>query len=372
MVLIRLGEYIELAEKRNDNNIYGENDVVGISTDKRLIETKADLSNVNFKSYKLLPPNTFAYVADTSRRGDKVSLAFNQKKDTYLVSSISTVFRVKDEKNLLSHFLFMYFNRPEFDRFSRFHSWGSARETFSWEEMCDVVLELPSVEIQQKYVDVYNSMVLNQQAYEKGLDDLKLTCDAYVEKLRTSDEFVRIGEYIKKSTVRNDGNRCNNIMGLSTIKQFRTQQKKTKDEDYSKFKIVKPRHIAYVQVTDTWKVLAFALNDSLKDIAVSPIYEVFSVNSDILLPEFLAIWMKRLDFDRYARFHSWGSARETFSWEEMCNVKIPIPNIKIQQAIVDIYITYQLRQEINKQLKIQIKELCAILIKGALEEGAKC
>ena len=83
------------------------------------------------------------------------------------------------------------------------------------------------------------------------------------------------------------------------------------------------------------------------------------------------MWLKREEFDRYARFHSWGSARENFSWDEMCAVEIPIPDTKIQQYIVNIYIAYQLRNEINEQLKMQIKDICPVLIKGSLEEAKK-
>ena len=125
---IKLGELIVALEDRNGSNIYGEEAVVGLSTQKEIIKTKADLSNVSLTSYKLFPPKTFAYVPDTSRRGEKMSMAYNTSEDTYLVSSISVVFMVKEEEILLSDYLFMYFNRPEFDRYSRFNSWGSRRE----------------------------------------------------------------------------------------------------------------------------------------------------------------------------------------------------------------------------------------------------
>lgn len=71
----------------------------------------------------------------------------------------------------------------------------------------------------------------------------------------------------------------------------------------------------------------------------------------------------------YARFCSWGSARETFDWEEMCSVKVPIPNIEIQKAIAEIYTVYTSRKKINERLKAQIKDICPILIRGSLEES---
>lgn len=102
---------------------------------------------------------------------------------------------------------------------------------------------------------------------------------------------------------------------------------------------------------------------------VSSISIVFRTKTEYLLPEYLALFFARVEFDRYARFNSWGSARETFDWEEMCNVQIPIPDIKVQRAIADIYAVYQTRKRINEQLKAQIKNICPILIRGSLEDG---
>ena len=80
------------------------------------------------------------------------------------------------------------------------------------------------------------------------------------------------------------------------------------------------------------------------------------------------LFFSRTEFDRYARFNSWGSARETFDWETMCDVQIPIPDIKIQEAIAELYTVYNTRKKINEQLKAQIKDICPILIRGSVEE----
>ena len=88
-----------------------------------------------------------------------------------------------------------------------------------------------------------------------------------------------------------------------------------------------------------------------------------------MLPQYLMLFFTRTEFDRYARFNSWGSARETFDWPEMCNVQIPMPDITVQKAIADIYTTYINRKRINEQLKARIKDICPILIRGSLEES---
>ena len=368
MTLTRLGIYLETYDERNQDRLDATH-VVGISTSKEFIETKAKLDGVSLKSYKVVPPQHFAYVSDTSRRGEKISLSYNASDEEYLVSSISTVFKVLDNGMLSSEFLFMYFNRPEFDRFSRYNSWGSARETFSWEDMCDIEIDLPPLEIQEKYVAVYQAMLANQKAYENGLEDLKLVCDATIEKLRRELSIEEIGGYISRVDERNSDNSIKNVKGVSVTKQFRTPTSKVDTGKLSNYKIVKPQQITFVQTTHNEKVFAYALNNTDEDIVVTSVNEVFEADKTKLLPEFLAQFFSRQEFDRYARFHSWGSARETFTWDDVCQVKIPIPDIHVQQSIVDIYNAYITRKDINERLKQQIKEICPILIAGAIKEA---
>ncbi len=132
LIKYKLGELLESSDVRNKdrNNQYTAENVKGISTNKEFIETKANLERVSLNSYRVVDPEEFAYVADTSRRGDKISLAFNDTDNAIIVSSISTIFRVKRMDLLDTHYLFMYFNRPEFDRFSRFNSWGLLERLF--------------------------------------------------------------------------------------------------------------------------------------------------------------------------------------------------------------------------------------------------
>jgi len=365
----KLGDLIENSNTKNVELIFDLNTVRGISTQKQFIETNADMAGVPLNNYKIVRPHYFSYVPDTSRRGEKISLGFNVSTNTYLVSSISTVFKVKSENVLLPYYLYIYFNRPEFDRYARFNSWGSAREVFSWEDLCDIDIELPDLATQQKYVDIYLAMVKNEKAYEKGLSDLKLVCDGYIEDLRRKHLCEDIGKYIAQKNARNTDKSIDCVVGLSTKKEFREAQTRVNREELGNYKIVAPNEFVFVPTTDTWKVLAFALNNFCKKVVVSPIYEVFAVKTNVIVPEYLSMWLSRTEFDRYARYNSWGSARENFTFEDMCEVKIPIPDIEEQKAIADIYKVYLKRKEINEKLKAQIKDLCPILIKGSLEEG---
>ena len=365
----KLGELIEQCDAKNRDLKYGIAEVKGISTGKEFIETKANMDGVDLTSYKIVNPNEFAYVPDTSRRGEKIAIAYNSSDTSILVSSIYTVFRVCESDKLNSKYLFLFFNRPEFDRYSRFNSWGSARETFCWEDMCDVEIDLPPIDIQKKYVAIYNSLLENQKSYERGLEDLKLVCDAYIEELRRNMPSEEIGKYIHQKSEKNIDKSIDCVMGLSTLKKFREAQSRVNRDELGGYKIVKNNDFAFVPTTDTWKVLAFAVNSFNKDIVVSPIYEVFSVVQEKLDSQYLAMWLTRKEFDRYARFHSWGSARENFTFRDMEKVKIPIPSLCVQHAISDIYEVMLSRMEISEKLKQQIKDICPILIKGSIDEG---
>ena len=364
----RLGELISQCDERNSFGLYTVDSVRGISTAKDFIETKANMDGVDLSSYKVVNKFEFAYVPDTSRRGDKIALAFNNSEKGLLISSIYTVFRVTRSDLLNSDYLFMFFNRPEFDRYSRFNSWGSAREVFSWEDFCDIELELPSLDIQQKYVDIYNAMVANQKSYERGLDDLKLTCDGYIENLRTLTKSEPIGAYIKAVSETNTDGRIGNAQGVESSGSFMDTRANMQGIDTSNYTIVREGDIAYNP--SRINLGSISIYRNINPCIVSPMYTVFKViDKGKLLPEYLMLWFGRREFQRYTWFYASGSVRDTFDWEEMCNVQIPIPDIETQRNIVNIYESYLTRKEINEKLKSQIKDICPILIKGSIEEA---
>ena len=179
---VSLGKYIEQLDKRNSYGALTIADVQGISTDKCFIPTKANMDGVPVLSYKIVAPSEFVYVTDTSRRGDKMALALNSSDKDILVSSIYTVFRSIDKSILLPEYLFLLFNRPEFDRYTRFNSWGSARETFDWNEMCRVQIPLPPIDVQQAIVDVYHCMERAKQIATTAREKLKTLCPALVQR----------------------------------------------------------------------------------------------------------------------------------------------------------------------------------------------
>lgn len=371
MALTKLGSYISQSDTRNYDGVYDEGTVVGLSTQKQTIKTKADLTGVNLTSYKLFPAQSFAYVPDTSRRGDKVSLAFNLSDETYLVSSISVVFYVSDKESLLPEYLYMYFNRPEFDRYARFNSWGSARETFSWEDMCDIDIELPDITVQQKYVDIYNAMLANQRSYEQGLEDLKRAVFAEIDIIKHTSRKVPVGDLLEEIDVRNTDGSITSVQGINIEKQFMPSVADTSSVNLRNYKVVHEGQFAYSSMqTGRDECIRIALHDKSTPILISPAYSVLQVKDPSIVAEYIMLWFSRPETDRYGWFASDASVRANLDLDRFYEIQIPMPDTSKQQSIANIYIAYMLRREINEQLKAQIKDLCPILIKGSIEEAS--
>ena len=368
----KLGKLIKQCDERNTNNDYFADDVRGISTEKSFIATKANLNGVRLTSYKIVKHGEFAYVADTSRRGDKIALAFNSTKNEILISSIYTVFRVNKTNLLDADYLFMYFNRPEFDRLSRFNSWGSARETFSWDEMCDIEINLPPIDIQQKYVAVYNAMLANQQSYERGLEDLKLTCETLIDDYKHKAPKISVGDILHEVDNRNTDNSITDVQGINITKQFMPSVANTTGVDLSKYKVVQKGQFAFSGMqTGRDKCIRIALLHEDTPIIISPAYSVFEMKREDILAEYVMMWFSRKEVDRLGWFMSDASIRTNLDMERFHEIQIPVPDLEVQKSIVEIYQVYNSRKEINEKLKTQIKDLCPILIKGSIEEAQR-
>ena len=362
---IRLGELIEEYNAKNVDCRYSGNDVVGISTTKTLINTKANLDGVSMNSYKILPNKYFAYVSDTSRRGDKISLAYNERNKTVIVSSISTVFKVANSYSLLPDYLFMYFNRPEFDRYSRFNSWGSARENFSWEDFCDIEIDLPDLATQQKYVDIYNAMKENQKGYERGLEDLKLVCDGYIEKIKSECQ-IRLGNLLERRMEKNSDFKVEKLIGVG--KNGFIEPKQHKDETNG--------HICYLIRKGDFVFAPPQIHSGSLDyydgenvLKCSDAYIVFYIKDRTKLDAtYLKTVLKNSNTQRRMWFFRDG-VREQFNFEQLAEMDIPLPPIEVQESIANIYKCYEQRKEINEQLKEKIRDICPILIKGSIVEA---
>lgn len=362
----RIGDYIRLISNRNSD--WGITNLLGVNIHKNFMPSVANVSGVDLSKYKIIQRNQFATNIMHVNRDEILPVALYQKDEPAIVSPAYMTFEVIDETELLPEFLMMEFQRPEFDRRAWTYCDSSVRGGLEWERFCDIQIPIPHIDEQRKFVALYNGLLTNQKTYANSLADLQLICDTYIENLIKTEKPKVLGEYIEQSDERNNDLQVTFLQGVSTNKVLIETKANTNGLSFYNYKVVRTGEFVYVADTSRrGDKIALAMN-SAEPCIVSAIYTVFRVVKTLeLLPEYLYLWFARPEFDRYARFHSWGSARETFDWADMCNVKLPIPDIKIQEAIVTIYHTLETRKRINEQLKNTIKPLCPVLMKGVVE-----
>lgn len=366
----KLGTLIQESFRKNSEMKFDVSYVRGISNNKQITLSKADVDSGVIHKFYIVNPGEFVYNPRTTRMGDKVGLGYNNTHIPLLFSFNNIAFSIKESaKNiLLPEYLYMFFNRSEFDRYAMTNGWGSATELFSMEEMCDIDIKLPDLPTQQKYVDIYNAMLANQQSYERGLDDLKLTCDAYIDKLKHNRTLVEIGDFIQQINNKNIDNQKYRFAGLSMDNYFIDSIADDTELDFTKYKIVEPNEYgAVLMKVGRDARLTIARNTSNERYLISPAYYTFRITG--IMPEYFMTCVNRPEFERRGWFSCDTSARGSLSWDEFMKLKIPNATDEEQSIISELYKMQVVRIEINEKLKSQIKNICPILIKGSLEEN---
>jgi type I restriction enzyme S subunit len=267
---------------------------------------------------------------------------------------------------LLPEYLFLLLSRSEFDRYSRFNSWGSARETFDWSEFCRTKIPLPSIEVQQELVDTYNGLKALAEENEALIEPLSKACEAFIVDCKSKYPEVELGEYIEEFDRRNSDNAIKLVKSVSVTKEFKETNAKVNKDELSGYKFVPRYHIAYVQTTKNEKCFANALNTSSDTYVVSQVDRViFSRDPKVLDIRFLHLIFRSKEFDRYAIFNSWGSARETFDYSELSRTRIPLPPIEEQCSIADLYNCLEEAKKIASEAREKLKTLCPALVQRA-------
>ena len=361
----------DLIDRNNETNIdlkYGVEDVRGVLNTKGISSTKVSVEDRDLSKFLVVRPGGFIF---NHRVHDKLGLGYNTSDDVYIFTNDYVAFYVKAEMGgrvLLADYLYIWYLRPEFDRYMLYKTYGSATLFFNWDNMCELEIKLPDITVQQKYVDIYKAMVANQQSYERGLEDLKLVCDGYIEDLRRKMPCEKIGPYIRPCNERNDDNTISLFQGVNVDHVFTDPKRVAEDEENGS--VVRTGQFAFNKVMKAHNTkLPIALREG-PDCVVSSSYQVFEVtNKKKLLPKYLLLWMNRAETQRHAGFVAYGTTRDIFSFDDLCEIKIPLPDIQLQESIVEVFEVFQKRYEINERMKAQIKDICPILIKGSLEDN---
>lgn len=367
---IRLGDYIVRSTVNNKDLIYGEDLIVGVNNTGVFTVPKGNTDGVNLKPYKIVEKGAFVY---NPTRLDLGSIAY-RIDGLCIVSHLYMVFYLNEEgkKIIDPQWLFMYFRRREFQREVTFRNFGSQRPEFNFEDMSDIVVPLPPLSIQQKYVDIYNAMLANQQSYERGLEDLKLLFEALIDKYKSKAARMTVGSILKEIDCRNVDGAVTSVQGINITKQFMPSVANITGVDLSKYKVVKKGQFAFSGMqTGRDECIRIALYNQDEPIIISPAYSVLELNIDSILAEYVMMWFSRKEVDRLGWFMSDASIRTNLDMDRFYEIAIPVPELSVQRAIVEIYGAYNVRRKIGEELKTQIKDICPILIKGSIEEAGR-
>ncbi|HZJ35877.1 MAG TPA: restriction endonuclease subunit S [Gillisia sp.] len=343
--------------------------LLGVNIFKNFMPSVANQSGLDLSKYKVIKKGQFATNLMHVNRDEVLPVALYTSDEPALVSPAYITFEVIDENELLPEFLMLEFQRPEFDRKAWTYCDSSVRGGLEWDRLCD--MEIPDIDIdeQRKYVALYKGLLSNQKTYENSLADLQLICNSFMDSLKDID-LKALGNLVELVDNRNTDGKVSNLLGINVDKVFMPSKAKTTKENLIKYKVIQNGEFAYsaMQVgrDETVRVVLYSFEEPA---IISPAYHVFRVKDEKeVLPEFLMLWFYRPEFNRLGWFISDSSVRASLEWERFTDIKIPVPSIEKQEAIVTIYHTLETRKRINEQLKDSIKPLCPVLMKGVVEE----
>lgn len=363
----RIGDFIRLVSSRNSD--WAITNLLGVNIYKNFMPSVANTSGVDLSKYKIIRKGQFATNIMHVNRDEILPVALYRNEEPAIVSPAYMTFEVINENELLPEFLMMEFQRPEFDRRAWTYCDSSVRGGLEWERFCEIQIPIPDIDQQRKFVALYNGLLTNQKTYEYSLADLQLICNSSMEKLKHIDNHQPLSVLVQLVDNRNKSKAITNLLGINVDKVFMPSKANVGETDLSKYKIVQKEQFAYsaMQVgrDETVRVVLYSFEEPA---IISPAYLVFEViDKMVVLPEFLMLWFYRPEFNRYGWFISDSSVRASLEWERFKEIQIPIPDIKVQEAIVTIYHTLETRKRINEQLKNTIKPLCPVLMKGVVD-----
>lgn len=360
---LKLSEVIEQSSDRNNGLT---NNILGVNLNKEMQKSNACLTGVDLSNYKLIKKGEFGCNLMVVGRDKRLAVAL-MEDDIGAISPAYYVFRVKDDDIIDPHYLMMIFRTEDFEKRLWFHADSGVRASVSWETFIDMEIPLPPIEKQREYVAVYSNLLKLSRNHEKSFGELQKLTDLFMDAMVEKYESKEIGNYIELVNKRNRGGFITDVRGVNIDKEFMPSVANLSGVDLSKYKIVDNNIFA----TNLMHVgrderLPISLNSSGKPIIVSPAYFTFKMKEDAnVLPEYLFLFMKRSETERYAGFICDSSVRGNLEWSRFIEIRIPVPPIDVQESIVAVHHALEMRKNLNERIKALIKEISPVLIKNA-------
>lgn len=365
---VRLGDYIEQCDERNTDLRYDISDVMGMTITKEIISTKANLEGNDLSKFKIVDPGEFVFNPRT--HGKRIGLGLNNTNKAFLISWNNIAFRIAHKDKLLPNYLYLYFNRDEWDRYACFNSWGSSTEVFTWNELCRMEIPLPSVAEQQKVVNAWRAFREIKEQNEAKAAPLMQLCQSYIQEIRKKKNVrnYRIGNAIEVIDKTNKDGSPYEVLGLNNNKMFMPTVASMDTINTSKYKIIRKGEFAFSGMqTGRDKCIRIALYDKDIPALISPAYTTFILDKEEpILPEYFMIIFKNPEMDRLGWFYSDSSVRANLDWNRFIDIEIPLPPIEVQQAIVNIYKCANEAKQIAEEADRLSREVCPALLQHVI------
>ncbi len=364
---VRLGDYIERSMVNNNDLKYGPEFIFGVNSDGEFCESKANTYGINLKPYKIVHDGDFVYNPSRLNIG---SLAL-RKGPMCIVSHLYVVFHLnaKGKEIIKNEYLELFFKRKEFQRMVTYLNFGSQRPEFNFFEMSEIRIPLPTPDIQQELIDTYNGLKSLAEENEALIDPLRMTFEAVLMNYKSKYQSEKIGPYIQETKEVNTSNKygIDDACGVNTNKEI--QDAKRVGEKLNTYKIIHDNDIVFnmnIKMSSLGDKFAVALNKRGNRI-VSNFYVTFKVkDTNKILPEYILLWLIRDNFADYVKFISCATVRETFTYNDLADVEIPIPPIDIQKSIVNLYNCLEQAKSIAKEARQKQLDICPALIQKAI------
>lgn len=370
----QLGQFIRQVDIRNSEG--KEENLLGVSVQKKFIPSIANTVGTDFKKYKVVKKGQFTYIPDTSRRGDKIGIALLEDYEEGLVSNVYTVFEIIDEKQLIPEYLMLWFSRPEFDRYARFKSHGSVREVMDWDEMCKVELPVPPYEKQKEIVDGYKAITERIALKQKINDNLATQAltlfSDFVSHRSKKLEQRKLGDVIASANTGGDaiqkvpivdydtGIKCARVGDITNAREYASWAFCNASKSvYDNYKLQAGDIL--VTRTATLGITQYISND------ISAVYNNglirLKVNDTNALPLYIYWAMKTSHFLNYInQMNSATSVRPNMKIDYLLNYQLSIPSIEEQTHFTNAVEPLMNTISLNNDEILKLSEFQAIIL----------
>ena len=360
-----LGEFIEPYDERNGNNI---TNVLGLDKNKEFMPTVANMDGVELSKYKVITEGSFVFSGMQTGRDICIRLGMYLNSEPAVVSPAYTTFRVKKDSGVIPEYLFMYFYRQEMDRFGWFLSDSSIRANLDWERFTSIAILVPDIKVQRSLVATWQGLREMQAQNERLAATLMPLCRSYLQDLKHKYEAVEIGPYLELCDETNTNSEDYPVVGINKNKEFMPTVASLSDVDTKRYKIIKKGRFVFSGMQTGRDIcIRLGLFTDEHPALMSPAYTTFELKKDTqLLPDYLFMFFKRDEMDRLGWFYSDSSVRSNLDWGRFVQIKIPLPPIEVQRAIVEVFQAAQSASRTAERAAALSKEICPALIQRAI------